>query len=174
MTEKIWPEWTDKYTGTEVFHEVGYVDPSWITVEAGLYYIRGNSAPYFSVTAVIYERGKDVDGGCLHEMILKYFPQLAPVVALHLSDNDGTPIHAEANGLYHLGFGRWSERNDQYAADHFRIPVSEVPELIDHLASGSGYDIDRYAAFIRECIPRWKAEAANARHCLQELINEAP
>lgn len=41
-------------------------------------------------------------GGCCHEEILTLRPDLAPFVALHLSDATGAPIFTTANGFYHL------------------------------------------------------------------------
>lgn len=62
----------------------------------------GNQAPYFSVTGTIYEHGRNVCGGCIHDEILAIWPDLAPVVALHLSDIDGVPMHFVGNGWYDL------------------------------------------------------------------------
>lgn len=79
-----------------------------ITVHLGLRYIRGNSAPYFSITADIDRKdgnGKWVEDscGCLHDEIAKHFPgQFDDLIALHLSDINGVPMHAEANGWYWL------------------------------------------------------------------------
>jgi hypothetical protein len=82
-----------------------------LVIGGGLHYIRGNSAPYFSLTATLYEtrtdsrgraRTEDVAGGCMHEEILQHRPDLADLAALHLSDIDGKPMHAEANGWYDL------------------------------------------------------------------------
>jgi hypothetical protein len=62
---------------------------------------------YFSVTGEISTERERAKGncqscGCIHEEVLNAFPQLAPLVALHLSDLDGVPMHAEANGFYWL------------------------------------------------------------------------
>ena len=38
----------------------------------------------------------------MHETILQYWPELAPIIALHLSDDTGEPMHSEANGWYWL------------------------------------------------------------------------
>src|SRR5690348_12567491 len=66
----------------------------------------------FSVTGEVYEphgtwsgaaqhrNGREWDAGCVHEDVLRAFPQLAPLVALHLCAPDGTPMHALANGWY--------------------------------------------------------------------------
>jgi hypothetical protein len=51
----------------------------------------------------------------MHDDILKAFPELKPVVDVHLSDPDGAPMHAVANAVYHI------EENDQQRLyDHLR------------------------------------------------------
>lgn len=62
--------------------------------------------PYFSVTS---QRGAN------HEAILAACPALAPVVAMHLHDEDGVPMHAVANLAYHLGHGDVGEAYDHMA-----------------------------------------------------------
>jgi hypothetical protein len=82
---------------------------------------------YFSVNGEIstpHERSKgDAQvGGCIHEELLKAFPQLAPLVALRLSDLDGVPMHAEANGFYWLA-GNLGGLGEQH---HGRTRLQEV------------------------------------------------
>lgn len=72
-------------------------------VEGGLHYLRGNDKPYFSLTYTAHRKGfpnQCYSGGAGHDTILKYFPQFADLAALHLSDIDGVPTHAIANGWY--------------------------------------------------------------------------
>lgn len=44
-------------------------------------------------------RGRDVMGGCLHDEIARYFPELAPLIRWHLSSSAG-PMHYIANTLH--------------------------------------------------------------------------
>lgn len=68
------------------------------TVTAQAELIGGNLHPHFSVTAE-YRNG----GGCMHDDILLAWPEVAPIVALHLSNSDdGEPMHAEADGWYNM------------------------------------------------------------------------
>jgi len=66
-----------------------------------------NGHETFSITAEIYRvsangaRSWD-SGGCLHDEIAKYFPDLAPLIKWHLTSTDG-PMHYVANTLYHAG-----------------------------------------------------------------------
>lgn len=39
--------------------------------------------------------------GCIHEIILHFFPEFKPFIDLHLCDAKGAPMSAAANGLYH-------------------------------------------------------------------------
>lgn len=80
-----------------------------MNVRGGLHKL-GNQKPYFSLTADIMSGGHYVGGGAMHEEILKHFPRFKMLAELHLSDIDGAPMHAEANGWYALagalgGFG---------------------------------------------------------------------
>lgn len=71
-----------------------------MTVWGGLHYIKGNRAPYFSLTMGSWERGREDTFGAAHETILKHCPALADLAALHLSDIDGAPSYAQENGWY--------------------------------------------------------------------------
>lgn len=75
-------------------------------IRAGLHYLKGNSSPYFTITATEFVAGgggwQIRSGGCNHDLILKRYPALADLVALHCCDIDGAPMHAEANGWYDL------------------------------------------------------------------------
>lgn len=124
---------------------------------AKLEQLGGNQKPHFSVTGTIwkgtgpYSDEKDIAGGCLHEEILRVFPKLAPLIALHLSDADGQPMHASANGLYLIaGFvpgnlaqeyhgangssPKTPEECKRIACDHLRITEEQVDALAAHLA----------------------------------------
>src|SRR5688500_17854843 len=64
----------------------------------------------YSITGEVWDsRGWALRGGpdgrmraCgqITEEIERAFPELRPIMALHLSDLSGTPLHAEANGWY--------------------------------------------------------------------------
>ncbi len=57
----------------------------------------------FAITGTILDReGQDVAGGCLHEEIAKYFPELAPLIKWHLTSTDG-PMHYAESVVYLAG-----------------------------------------------------------------------
>jgi hypothetical protein len=155
----------------------------------------GGLSPAFSVTADCYEphgthsgksrhaRGREPDScGCVHDAVLSAFPELAPLVALHLADSEtGEPMHAEANGLYFYraarGLGGWrddysrAEREGLTAAEYARrlacstlrvesIPLDEVAP--DELA-------DAFRAFVDEQRARWRSEAQAGRAQLEAI-----
>ena len=107
-------------------------------INFGLRYIKGNSAPYFSITCVISElrgsRWVHDGGGCAHQHILSLRPDLADIVALHLSDVNGVPMHCIANGLYYLTPACADHMRADFdgvtvASNHFRMPVEWVKHL---------------------------------------------
>lgn len=149
----------------------GYRVPLVAKVTGGLHFIRGNHAPYFSVTLDQHRRGNPdqcQSGGAAHERIEALFPgRFADLIALHLSDIDGEPMHAEANGWYllagalggageryHAGnadtYGRLDTSTDgclMRFADHCRIDRAEAERI---------YDAVRKAA-TRNPEPEWGA-----------------
>jgi hypothetical protein len=100
-----------------------------IVVNGGLHYIRGNSAPYFSLTYSQdrQERGawRDDSGGAGHDIILKFYPELADLAALHLSDINGAPVHDAGNGWYWLA-GALDGAGERFhggnSEQHFPLP----------------------------------------------------
>jgi hypothetical protein len=131
---------------------------------------------------------RDVGGGCCHELILRFHPDLAPLAALHLSDIDGAPMYDVGNGYYwlagamgglcedyHGGGGRSKTGKSQedclrIFAEHVRLPIDEISALVSKWAgelqeSGySAYELGKFKAevfpaWIEAQKPRWKAEA---------------
>jgi len=161
----------------------GWTDADWtrftLVVQFGLHHIRGNSMPYFSITADVRENGRLTACGCCHELIAERLPELRDVIALHMSDMDGVPMHAEANAWYwlagvvdvgekyHGGVGSSAKSADdclRIFADHVRIPEAEAMRVIGRFAEqvkDEGKDAARkaFGAWIDAQRPRWKEEA---------------
>ena len=62
----------------------------------------GNGHNTFSITATLSEGRKEVAWGCLHEEVVRFFPELAPYIKWHLCSTDG-PMHYVANTMYLAG-----------------------------------------------------------------------
>lgn len=60
----------------------------------------GNKHNTFSITADMYRDNRVWSGGCLHDDIIKYSPELAYLIKWHLVSSDG-PMHYTANTMYH-------------------------------------------------------------------------
>lgn len=167
-------------------------------------------SPAFSVTGEVYEQhgtwngaarhrnGRESDiGGCIHDEILRAFPELAPVVALHLSDPEtGEPMHAESNGWYwyagsradlraterYTGFSgiyahqlekRGLSDDDSGREDYCyqvackTLQVSEIPRFDSTF--GSTATRAAFSAFVDDQRDRWRQEAADARALVESL-----
>lgn len=185
--------WTHKFTQTKPFRGTGYgrKAPQQITVNAGLHQLQGNTRPYFSVTADIALVSRTFDPfacGCLHDEVVRYWPQLAPVIALHLSDDTGAPMYAAANGWYHLAgyYGGADERYHggnsstgaapdaclQTFADHVRLPIETVRVLADGWRNADDWTASKrwYLQWIETQRARWQSEATDAVVLLDRLI----
>ena len=96
---------------------------------AKLVHLKGNARPYFSVTGEVINprsvsRGGDgfLLGGSIHGEILHVWPELAPVVALHLAQDDGVPLHAASNAAFWAGmFPRQQSFDGDRLAQHLRV-----------------------------------------------------
>lgn len=137
-----------------------------LIVTYGLHYIQGNSDAYFTVTGEVWKANKDgkasgndcIMGGCIHDEILKAFPDMSDIVALHLSDTDGVPTYAVENGWYHNGGTKWQEYKKDILASHLRI----TPEQAD-IIHNNCKDKEAFAAVIDSMREGWKEEADRVR-----------
>ena len=50
--------------------------------------------------------------GCIHDDIVKHFPELRPFIKWHLTSSDG-PIYYVSNSLYHAGFTQWKDARNE-------------------------------------------------------------
>ncbi len=146
----------------------------YLTAIAVLSWHKGNSKPYFSVTGSGKDHGSEFGGTC-HDDIIKQWPDLQPLVDLHLSDIDGIPMHAVENGFYHLGGTHWERPKFDVAARHFRISEDQARHLVADLF-GDSFSVHagflskgeetkakaRLAAWVETQKPRWLKEANDA------------
>jgi hypothetical protein len=156
----------------------------------------GNLSPAFGITSEVYEAHGTHSGksrhlhdrepdscGCLHDAALKAFPELAPLVTLHLADSEtGEPMHAEANGRYFYRTacglpGGWTddyhhaEREGLSVEDYARrvacsilrvdvIPLDDAPAADLHAA---------FHEFVNDQRERWRREAVAGREQLEAI-----
>lgn len=148
--------------------------------------------PHFSLTGTIYEKNsygilEAMCFGCCHDEISKAFNGRFKLIEdLHLSDEDGEPMHSVANGLYwyKCGFnwkavpGGFCKAHDPYKygtdlvkgsdnhlrvlSHHLRITTKQAKDLIDKQLSDA--DFTDYVASQRQ---RWKLEAQHVLGLLQ-------
>lgn len=154
-----------------------------LDVRVVLHHLNGNEAPHFSVTGVLWEYSKDRSkwvesvSGCVHDLILRHFPHLADVVALHLSTIHGTPMYAQENGWYWLAgasggqsqaFHGGNNRDNRSADDcvhalasHLRITSSLARELAlwAWWLGDPKVARERFRNFVTGQYPRWRLEA---------------
>ncbi len=155
---------------------------------AGLHFLQGNRLPSFTVTGETRLNGREDSCGCLHDDISKAWPVLAPVIVLHLSDSDGQPTYAEANGWYWLAgfFGGAGERYHgasgigakdpeeclQIFANHVRVSREEARRLaLQDWSFGVTFAEAKpaFVAWVSTQRLRWKAEAQAACRLLDTI-----
>lgn len=158
-----------KYTRTLPFDcsDWGYKTPGSIKIRVELNDECKNGHEDFAITAEINHprvRG-GLASGCLHEEILKAAPDLAPFVALHLSDWQGAPMYAVANGYFHMQEGK-----RDILISHLRCTPEEADKLMAEARSQN-----EFAVMVEKMkLPsRWKKEADAAIAKLQELSGGA-
>ena len=114
----------------------------------------------FAITGETILNGRFDTGGCIHDTVLKHFPEFQQFVDLHLSDYSGAPMHAIANGFYHL-------KNDgkEVTMNQLRITEEEYKEL------AQAEDKEHFGYILNQLkVPaRWKKEAKKAQKELEKL-----
>lgn len=110
----------------------------------------------WSVVADIHRKDRDGryiedSGGCCHEEIIKYCPELAGFVPLHLADHYGVPMYAVGNGMYHI-----EKSGKEIAMDYLRITEEEY-KILSAAISDSLYF--KYLLFDLGIVDRWRMES---------------
>lgn len=163
-----------------------------LTVNAELVKREGNSYPYFSLTGEISRNDKRfrdpiITCGCIHDEILHYFPQLAPLAAVHLSAADGQPMHSEANARFWAGLTKYEPKandpskhptetdksgifNLSLLAEHLQTDLNTAQEVRKGLLMGLPWD--RITADLG-LIDLWSRQAAAARALLVDTKEAA-
>lgn len=138
----------------------------------------GNGHQDFSITGDIYAAGKPrtdrnyIAGGCIHDEILAARPDLQIFVDLHLCDFDGVPMHAVANGLYHMQQGFTNTPASQHKTEfckYYRV----TPEQYDALKKCSNKVQFALALQTLGILAQWKQQAAEAIKMLEQMTGAA-
>ena len=124
----------------------------------------------FAITATFWKINRvrnDRDmiyGGCCHDEIEKYFPELKPFINLHLSDCLGRPMYATENGRYFL-----KEKGVKSCAEYLRITEQQAESLLP-------FKDDKMAfAYYMEklgVLGAWEEEAKKAIKILEGLTGK--
>lgn len=152
-----------KYKETKKIGENTFID-----VEIGLRYIKENGCSYFYAVGDVYElkraRKKIISSGCIHEEILKYFPEFKVFVQLHGNYSYGMPMYMLSNIKFAID-------NNKIDAICRYLGISDVmaKELICW-----GEEIDYLKYFLEEndIIYHLRSKADKAIKMLEELTNE--
>jgi hypothetical protein len=65
----------------------------------------GNGHNSLGITCDIYNKGRDVGGGCNHALVVAVMPEIEHLIKWHLTSTDG-PMHYVANSIYHAENGK--------------------------------------------------------------------
>lgn len=153
-------------------------------------YALGDQAPYFSATGELLNLRRRGDNqiescGAMGDEITRHFPQLAPVVLVHLADDRGRPMHAVENAMYWAGlsmwghdrpmsprdeYGRWEVETDangiewapQMLANHLRITVEQATELRQYVIDSGGVESEGMRFVLHDLEAQWQREADEA------------
>lgn len=128
----------------------------------------------FAITGSLYEKydrpGNPSMSGCIHEEILKHFPEFRPFVDLHLCDYKGIPMHAGANGYYHLtnGFNNTKPENPKFRAEYceyYRITPAQFEAL------KASKNVIQFSLALQNLgiLEQWEKEANRAIKLLESL-----
>lgn len=163
------------------------------TATSQLHQLAGNASPHFSVTGDLENMRYKPDSphrleacGCLHDDAVRYFPDLAPVVLVHLADDKGRPMHALENAIYWSGLSVWSNGEPALGPDsnygrtvletdsdglvwapdtlarHLRVTVERAREMRAYVISAGGSDREGWRFVFRGLEQQWQREADTA------------
>jgi len=147
-----------------------------LTVTAELVKRGGNSFPYYSITGTVKKLDKRyrdpvITCGCIHEIILEHYPELAPLIAVHLSAADGQPMHAEANARYWAGLSTYpdgspmGEYKRSMLAQHLQADKDTADKVREGLTLGLPWE--RVTAELG-LVALWSTQAGAARKLLKD------
>ena len=107
----------------------------------------------WSITADIrwknkYGIYKEYMGGCCHDEIAKYVPELAKFIPLHCCNHYGAPMYPVENGMYHI-----KNSDKSVAIEYLRISDKEYSKLSEAVDDKMYF---KYLLFNLGIVDRWK------------------
>lgn len=107
-----------------------------LVVTAGLRWPPGHPSPHFSVTAELIDRAKHrsewtLRVGPQHERVLKHFPELAPIVALHERDTASLPDKQTDHAINLLLAQGATDNRVATAVDQARTSLKDAQAALD-------------------------------------------
>tara|TARA_R110000772_G_scaffold35637_4_gene85793 strand:+ start:16298 stop:17266 length:969 start_codon:yes stop_codon:yes gene_type:complete len=151
--------------------------PSTIYVKIRLNDQCKNGHQDFAITGDIYSNQTSnkadryhVTGGCIHEHILKYFSEFKIFIDLHLCDYTGVPMHAVANGMYHIktGFDRLEGKTQKECfCEYYRVTGDQYESLL------KAENQLEYTLLLNDLgvLKQWQEQANRAILKLEKLTN---
>jgi hypothetical protein len=104
-------------------------------------------------------------------------PELAPLLLVHLADDNGVPMHAFENAGYWAGQTKYKQLDLETLADHLRVTRQEAFEMIEYIYHSWG-ELDSITtpamawkdACERFGLPfQWQQQADAARSMLNQI-----
>lgn len=90
-------------------------------------------------------------GGCCHDEIAKYVPELAKFIPLHCCNHYGAPMYPVKNGMYHI-----KNSDKSVAIEYLRISDKEYSKLSEAVDDKMYF---KYLLFNLGIVDRWKRES---------------
>jgi len=145
-----------------------------LKVNASLVKHSGNDYASFTITGsveLIDKRYRDpvITCGAIHDTIAQHYPELAPLITVHLSAPDGVPMHAEANARYWAGLCTYADGSPMgeykraMLAKHLRITPEEADQARAGLIKGLPWQT---ISTVLKLAERWSDQAGSARSLL--------
>lgn len=113
----------------------------------------------------ICKKGDYIYGGCCHDEITKYFPELVPFIPLHLSNEFGQPMYPVDNFIYHIN----QRESDEKLCGWYRVTKEQLAVLRESVIDKGFF---QYQLMKLGVIDQWRKEAEKAIAWLEEKTGQ--